>query len=232
MGVAMSLLDVNFDWPVCDAGYKLTKPKPVPRTEGRGLQFGLLKFPSATRALGLEPSPEYEASPRIVPKGKGERLHRPLEFHKTLYADFAKLDGSGDSCVEFANRFGLLWQAFKGGEPLIMWRNAIAQMAKVIELSQSDSTALAGYRMAPLHGTLVPSPPDGKLTLRFGPHSLLHGMQLQFAQAVSSGLAIKECRQCGKWFEAGGDERRRDAQFCSKDHKIAFHNLEKRRVTR
>ena len=160
------------------------------------------------------------------------RLHRPLEFHKTLYGDFAKLDGSEKSCIEFASRFGLLGLGTKGGEPLVMWRDAISTMAQVIELSQSDQMTLTGYRIARLHGSLAPSPPDGRLVLRFGPSSLLHGMQLQFEQAVSSGLTIKECRQCGKWFEAGGDERRRDAQFCSKDHKIAFHNLEKGRVTR
>ena len=229
----MAALDVGFEWPVCDEGYRLkpppkkskpTKPKKKPSIVLSGF---MRQLPHET--LLEKVWREIDASPKIVPKGKSERWHRPLEIHKTLYGDFAKLDGSGKSCIEFASRFGLLGLGNTGGEPLVMWQEAITWMTRVIELSQSDPKALEGYQIAPLRGSLVQGPPNGRLALRFGPDSLLHGMQLQFAQAVSSGLTIKECRLCGKWFEAGGDLRRRDAQFCSKEHKIAFHNLEKRR---
>ena len=215
----MASLDVNFDWPVCDAGYRLKPPRKT-------------TYPPGHVTILEKTGRELDASPRIVPKTKGERHDQPLEYHETLYGEFAKLDGSEKSCIDFANRYGLLGLPTKGGEALVEWQDAITWMAQVVELSRSDPMALAGYQIAPLHGELNPGPPDGRLILRFRPTSLLHGMQLQFAQAISSGLAIKECRLCGNWFEAGGDRRRRDAQFCSKEHKIAFHNLEKRRVTR
>ncbi len=227
----MPYLDINFDWPVCAGGYRLAPPKPAPPPpKGRG-KGRIGRFFPESETLVEQVAREFDASPRIVAKSKAKRLHRPLEFHKTLYVDFAGLDGSPEACLEFASRFGLLgFYPRGGGEELVLWRDAIAGMSRVIKLSQTDRSALEGYRITPLHGALIPSPPDGRLIFRFRPNSLLHGMQLQFVQAISSGLAIKECGHCGKPFEAGGDQRRRDALFCSKECKINFHNLEKRRV--
>ena len=257
----MAYLDVGFDWPVCEAGYRLKPSKPKPRLKGRSRRTSWV-FPQMDAALSPAPGRgpyapvprnsarfrymqlntergtvlprqvmrEIDASPHIVAKGKSERLHRPLEYHRTLYLDFAKLDGTDQSCLEFANRFGLLGLNPKGrGEPLVLWQDCIIGLAKAIELSQSDRRALEGYRILPLQGALRPSPPDGRLVFRLSPDSLMHAMQLQFVHAISSGLTIKECRLCGKWFEAGGDLRRRDAQFCSKECKVSFFNLEKRR---
>ena len=158
---------------------------------------------------------------------------RPFEFHRALYADFAKLDGSAQACIYFANKFGLLWapqpNAKVDGDDLYSWQHCIASMDTAIRLWGTDPHALKDrLTIGPLRGSLMPSPPDGRLVFRLRPSSLHHGMQLQFVQAISSGLRIKECEFCGIWFEAGGDERRSDAQFCSKDHKIKFHNLEKR----
>ncbi len=231
----MAYLDMSFDWPVCDAGYRLAPPRTAPRPKGRskGRRASLSRpiYPPAEDTLMHQAGRRIEASPRIFAKSKAERLHRPLEFHKTLYVDFAGLDGSPEACLEFARRFGLLGLERKGGgEALVLWQDAIAGMSRAIKLSQTDRRALEGYRITPLHGALTPSPPDGRLIFRFRPNSLLHGMQLQFVQAISRGLAIKECGHCGKLFEAGGKERRRDARFCSKECKINFHNLEKRRV--
>ncbi len=213
----MAYLDVGFEWPVCDAGYRLRRPRIALAPKGRHETL-------------LEKVPREDDALRIVAKGKGERLHRPLEIHPTLYLEFAKLDGTDQSCLEFANRFGLLGLNPKGrGEAWVLWQDAIISLAKAIELSQSDRRALEGYRILPLHGALRPSPPDGRLVFRLSPSSLLHAMHLQFVHAISSGLTIKVCRLCGKWFEAGGDLRRRDAQFCSKEHKVNYFNLEKRR---
>ncbi len=221
---------MNFDWPVCDAGYRLAPPKTALRPKGQRRGRRPI-YPPAEDTLLHQAGRRIDASPRIVAKSKAKRLHRPLEFHKTLYVDFAGLDGSPEACLEFASRFGLLgFGSMDPGEALVLWQDAIAGMSRNIKLSQTDRSALEGYRITPLHGALTPSPPDGRLIFRFRPNSLLHGMQLQFVQAVSSGLDIKQCGHCGKLFEAGGDQRRRDALFCSKECKINFHNLEKRRV--
>ena len=256
----MADLDVGFEWPVSNAGYRLRTPRVKPRLKGRSRRTSWV-FPQMDAALSPAPGRgpyapvprnsalffhyiaargtvvlprqvmrEIDASPRIVAKGKGERLHRPLEYHRTLYLEFAKLDGTDQSCLEFANRFGLLGLNPKGrGEALVLWQDAIIGLAKAIELSQSDRRALEGYWILPLQGALRPSPPDGRLVFRLSPGSLMHAMQLQFVHAISSGLTIKVCRLCGDWFEAGGDLRRRDAQFCSKEHKVNYFNLEKRR---
>ncbi len=214
-----AVLDINFEWPVCTEGYKSQRPKVKRPTKGRHETL-------------LEKELREDDTRRIKPKGKSKRLHRPFEFHSILYAQFAKLDGSLDSCLGFANRFGLLdVPQSKGGEPLYEWQRAITGMADAIKLWQTDPHALRGrLTIGGLHGSLEPVPPDGRLVFRLRPSSLLHGMQLQLVRAISSGLTLKECEFCHEWFEAGGDTRRRDARFCSKEHKIDFHNLEKRRA--
>ena len=218
-----AVLDINFEWPLCTEGYKSQRPKvkppPAPRPKG----------PPETL---LENELREDDTRRIKPKGKSERLYRPFEFHPTLYAEFAQLDGLLDSCLGFANRFGLLgFPQSKGGEPLYDWQRAITGMADAIKLWQTDPLALKDrLTIGSLHGSLEPVPPDGRLVFRLRPSSLHHGMQLQLVQAIGSGLTLKECEFCGRWFEAGGIHRRRDARFCSKEHKIDFHNLEKRRV--
>ena len=169
-----------------------------------------------------------------MPKSSKHRGHKPLEFHTTLYTQFASLDGSPESCLKFASKFGLLgFSDPMGGEPLGDWQQVIPSMAEAIKLSQDNPFALSRNLMiAPLQGILVPSPPDGRLVLRLRPKNLHYGMQLQFILAITSGHAIKECEFCGGWFEAGGDQRRRDARFCSKEHKIAYHNEKKRRASK
>ncbi len=215
----MPLLHVSFDWPVCEGGYMWTSPEPEERAESETILEKEIR--------------DRDAAPKLVAKDDRERIEQPFNYYDSLYGELAKLDGSEESCIGFANRFGLLGiLGAEDGETLFEWQDAIAKMAQAIELSRSNPKALVGYQIAPPHVSLVPSPPDGRLRLRLAPISLLHGMQLQFAQAISSDLAIKECRLCGKWFEAGGEKRRRDAQFCSKKCKIDCHNLEKRRVTR
>ena len=222
---------MNFDWPICDDEYRIVQHEFIPfKPEPRPTGIALLRWQQSETMFGAI-SRELDASPHIVAKSKKERLHRPLEFHKTLYVEFAKLDGSPESCLKFAGRFGLLGlEPKRKGEALVYWQEAITNMGNLIKAAQTDRRALEGLRIGPLHGVLTPSPPDGRLVFRFRPSSLLHGMHLQFVQAISSGLDIKQCGHCGKLFEAGGDERRRDARFCSKECKINFHNLEKRRV--
>lgn len=214
-----AFLDINFEWPICTEGYKSQRPK--------------VKRPTKERhETLLEKELREDDTRRIKPKGKSERSHRPFEFHPTLYAEFAKLDGLLDSCLGFANRFGLLGlPQSKGGEPLYDWQRAITGMADAIKLWQTDPHALKDrLTIGSLRGSLEPVPPDGRLVFRLRPSSLLHGMQLQLVRAISSGLTLKECEFCHEWFEAGGETRRRDARFCSKEHKIDFHNLEKRRA--
>jgi len=62
------------------------------------------------------------------------------------------------------------------------------------------------------------------------PKTLLDGLWLQLGQWLTLGIQIRACQQCGQWFEAGrGTGCRAHAKFCSDEHKILFHSLERSR---
>jgi hypothetical protein len=50
--------------------------------------------------------------------------------------------------------------------------------------------------------------------LVFKPSNLLAAMWLQFAQAVTERLGVKQCLYCGEYFQVGPGARREDARFC------------------
>jgi hypothetical protein len=63
---------------------------------------------------------------------------------------------------------------------------------------------------------------------KFHPNTLLDGLWLQFAQAMTRGTQIRTCMHCADLFEAGlGTGRRLDAKFCSDEHRIAFNSLKR-----
>jgi len=59
---------------------------------------------------------------------------------------------------------------------------------------------------------------------------LMDALWWQLVQKLSGGSSIRECPQCGEWFEAGpGTTRRSDATFCCRDHKIRYFSLKRSR---
>ncbi len=211
----MPVLDLSFEWPVDDAGYSIVDHKPKP-PKGRG-----------ARILTGEPS-----GPHIVRKGGQLRTTRPLEFHRTLFMEFARLDGSDESCLRFANSFGFLGlfpdekvgDVGPYGESLILWRREIDLMRDCVKLWQASPDTFASNQeltITRLDASLVPI--DGRPTLRIRPRSLIGAIHLQFAQAVSTGLDIRTCDHCGKLFEIGGTGRTRKARFCSDRCRQDYH---------
>lgn len=221
----MSVLDIGFEWPVDDAGYAIVPLKKPKRPAGR-------------RAAASTIIDDGEPSSRIKRRGGPLRMVRSLD-HNTLFVDFAHLDGSDDSIIEFATRFGYLGMfphensedgAGPDGESVNIWRDEIDRMRNNVAAWQSHPGPFIPTQeivMANLNASLVPV--DGRAVLRIRPHSLIGAIQLQFAQAVSTDAIIRACDFCGRWFEAGGKARRRDARFCSDICRTDFHNREKAR---
>lgn len=211
----MPVLDLSFEWPVDDAGYQIVAPEKRKRSAGR-------------RAVILD---DVELGPRIKRRGGTLRMIRPLD-HSTLFVDFARLDGSDNSCIEFASRFGYLGpfqtededRVGEHGESVLLWRDDIDRMRRNVEAWQANPAAFVLVReivMARLEASLVPV--DGRAVLRIRPTSLIGAMQLQFAQAISTGLDIRNCDHCGKLFETGGGGRTRKARFCSDRCRSDYH---------
>ena len=213
----MPILDLSFEWPVDEAGYSVVDLKP--------------KRPKGRRGALLLDGP---SGPHVTRNGGPLRNTRPLESFPTLFMEFARLDGSEESCAGFATKFGYLglWpldedaddRVMAQGEPVILWREPIDNMRRNVEVWQDNPTAFVPVRevvIARLDASLVPI--DGRAALRIRPPTLISAMQLQFAQAVSTGLDIRTCDHCGKLFETGGTGRTRKARFCSDRCRTDFH---------
>ena len=212
----MPVLELSFEWPVDDAGYSIVDHKPKP-PKGR-----------SARLLTGEPS-----GPHIVRKGGPLRTTRPLELHRTLFVEFARLDGTDESCLRFANSFGFLglWLDEKAddrvgptGESLDRFRDVIGDTRRLVDAWQASPNTFASHQeltITRLDVSLVPI--DGRPTLRIRPRSLIGAIHLQFAQAVSTGLDIRTCDHCGKLFEIGGAGRTRKARFCSDRCRTDYH---------
>ena len=102
-------------------------------------------------------------------------------------------------------------------------------MRAAVKLWQANPYTFANsqeFTITQLQASLVPI--DGKATLRIRPSSLFGAVQLQFAQAISTGLDIRTCDHCGMIFEAGGMGRNRKARFCSDRCRSDYHDAKKK----
>jgi hypothetical protein len=76
-----------------------------------------------------------------------------------------------------------------------------------------------------LSASIAPDPSTGEWRLQLAPPTLLDAIWLQFGQALASNANLRQCDQCGTWFEAGaGSGRRADAKFCSDGCRIRFNS--------
>jgi hypothetical protein len=167
--------------------------------------------------------------------------HRPLEREPSLYAEFAKLDGSEQSCLNFAQKYGLLVVSrypdhlhFCEIETLRFWRENIEYIRGIIafcELGHSNPAEAFrqfGKREFSLHSDLELSfsiksprtPPSIDVRSRY----LLAAIELQAIQSIIAGRKSIQCIECSKFYEIGGGARRSLSKFCSQRCKDTYHN--------
>lgn len=182
---------------------------------------------------------------RRLIKAAGQRRDKPFEplkidGQKPLYLRFAELDGSEETCLQFAHHWGLLLtQSQTGGEFIDDWRQQIEQMREAVallgpiedlpaSLARKRRTGEA-WKLTSLDVLLAPSPADtDRFSMILRPRNLFEAMRLQLATSVASGGSVRACKQCGSWFETGASESRRSiAIFCSEKCKNRFHYLER-----
>jgi hypothetical protein len=204
-----------------------------------------------TRALAYE-CVKDDGAQIIRQTGKKEKMDRPFEplmigGEKPLYARFAKLDGSVDSCLDFAKAWGLLKTEAQVGavERLDDWQREIKKLQSLMSTLEATSERPGGIvrtansrrvrmSMTSIDVSLLSGPPDGpgaapgRPTLVLRPKNLVDAMYLQLAKFVASDGSLQVCKQCGEWFERGATESRRSiAIFCSEKCKNRFHYLER-----
>jgi hypothetical protein len=170
---------------------------------------------------------------KIIQTGRGKQAYAPLA-NQALYLEFARLDPSPASCVEFAEKWGLLLEPAKTANPpsedLTLWRNEIRKMKYSIEalprLIRVVNARGTFANVSKVDVLLVPGAgTDARPVMVLEPPNLLQAMNLQLAHAVSSGASLLTCQQCRRWFEGGRGPgaKRTVAKFCSDECRNRFH---------
>jgi hypothetical protein len=175
----------------------------------------------------------------------GDRRNRvepfKIEGDDPLHVRFANLDGSEESCVRFANAYGLLkTQSPNKAEPLDDWKRQIRDIKVLmsgLQLQVDDDApggiTLLGTRrkarveLISIGVILVPGSPGKRPKLSLEPATLLDAMHLELGLRLTTEGSLQSCKQCGRWFERGTTKARRSiAVFCSVKCKNRFHYVE------
>jgi hypothetical protein len=172
----------------------------------------------------------HEDWPANEPTIRAKRIaldpYNPLDEFPDLYERFTKIRSEADA-IKFVRAYGPLTVEGLNGK------------GDIIQIIQGQARNMArGWPVAygllglpephvPLYATLAAD--QNGFHLKIEPASLLDALWLQFAEAVSRGLANR-CKQCNRLFATGPDAgRRRGAEFCSEQCKIKFHSLKRSR---
>lgn len=176
----------------------------------------------------------------LRPKGGDRLTYRPLDQYPALFMEFADTDPSNEALVRFADEYGEIHWTHGRGEPIQAWYDAHQMLKHLVGLWErrdepGHANALLSeiqnphYRgLAQVQMTLYRPRGSDALALHVAPKDLLHGMLLQFLQAVSSNTLLRCCAWCPKWFVYGtGTGRRKSAHYCSDRCRKAAHRAQK-----
>jgi hypothetical protein len=210
-----------------------------------------LEWPAASRHV-LRPAPLPKGDFAILPAKDATIIHRrPLEQNPSLYAEFAKLNGSKQSCLQFADKYGLLRvdPTFGGKvempgpllelktadalETLSLWRRDVRDVKDIIrrcELSRENpAEAFRQFKKkdtfvgsVSLYLSIKSSKSPANLDVRA--KNLIEAIQLQAVQSILGGRQSTQCIECSTWFEIGAGARRSQSKFCSVRCKDTYHN--------
>jgi hypothetical protein len=221
----MAQVLIDFGWWKDAKGYRL-----VPETE-RTPEEALIEHPLGIRlASGIRPL-------RLVRLGGDLIPYRPLDHFGQLFRIFANDVRTSKDALAFAQRFGpSTVDGFdeEVGESIETTIVHAEAMREFLGYAGGDKRLLARgieAQIAPLGQldvALVLDPATTTPKLRLSPSNLRDALWLQFGQALSGGASLRQCQHCGGWFETGVRAgRRRDAKFCSDEHRVAFNSLKR-----
>jgi hypothetical protein len=173
---------------------------------------------------------------RVVRNSRDRQvLCRPLDSSDTLFRTFANTATTPEGVLKFVQSFGPLttWGYDQGdlvGDVIHRALNMQGALkwaaAQPRRPTPSDETFFGPG--VTLHAWLDWDAESNSPRWQFRPGTLIDGLWLQFAQAVTRGVQMRTCMHCGDLFEAGlGTGRRLDAKFCSDKHRIAFNSLKR-----
>lgn len=218
------MLNIDFEWWSDNAGYDYVPAEPG--WAGRSPLEKVLSF-------GLLGGEKRDRPDRIIRRGGKLIPYRPFERASGLYRIFANIGTTIDGLLQFISQFGSLTQGGLdptiGDEVPVLLSHA-STMADLLAYSSEGRISYLsqfekGLSWTKIDVGLVVNRFTGKPQITMTPPWLLHGLWLEFGQALSGDISIKKCAHCGGWFEVGpGTGRREDAKFCCDDHRVIFNS--------
>ena len=223
----MAQLLIDFDWWRDPKRYRVVD---VPLPKGR-----LVPIP-----LGFRVRPDAweraRGSAQLIRRRGGElEPYRPVDRWPDLFKVFASIATTPEGVLDFIERYGPLTQAGldprKGDDVSVVMAHAETMADLLVDVSEGDTDLIVGSQGLPLTDievALVMDPASKMPRLEMVPKSLLSALWMQFGQSISPGANIRRCQHCRALFEAGvGTGRRKDAKFCSDEHRITFNSLKR-----
>jgi hypothetical protein len=115
-------------------------------------------------------------------------------------------------------------------EPVGLWKQLVDELKRLREFEESGALKFSGLSIGVrLDVLLLPAHGRDRPRLAFRPVNLREAIKIFWATTIATGGSLRACKQCGEFFEAGGESNRRaDAQFCSDACRHRFNNALKR----
>jgi len=168
-------------------------------------------------------------------------VRRPFDDNPNLFAEFADLDGSEQSCLQFAHKYGTLIvdprrDVLDAGilESLSQWRGYIRYIQDIINCCKigrarpAEAFRQFGKQDFSLYGRLnaylsIVSP-KAPPTLSFRCEYFFGALELQAIRSILGGRDVAKCIECSRPFEIGPGARRSQAKFCTTRCKDTYFN--------
>jgi hypothetical protein len=203
------------------------------------------------RPVGQGPTRDLAIYPA---EGAKITRYRPLEQYPALHAEFAKLDGGEQSCLQFAEKYGLLQvdasarpheqiiNFIGAAETLGFWNHYIQRVNEIIYLCElSRRNPAEAFRQFGKHSIELLF--DGRIDLSIKGSSspatldvrvvnLISAIEMQAIASILADRKSVQCIECSTWFEIGGGARRSQSKFCSMRCKDSYHNRLKAQARR
>lgn len=219
----MALIDINFEWWIDEAGYRLVDAEPdkpaMRLVDGLEVPVGFLEMMGRPQC--------------VVANGGKRRSTQPLKKFDLLYKAFASLK-TPEEVLRFVEIYGYLTEGDEWGNsvPYVLQRAEwFRGWLSVSKWPRKDLAAWIG-KDGKVFGRLnaeLAVDTKGSLHLRIIPELLLGAIWIQLAHTLADGIKLGACLHCGQWFEAGQGGRRLDAKFCSKEHQRKYNSLKRSR---
>lgn len=228
-------ISIDFTWEKDASGYRLVKKGSL--SDGNPPEDRIL--PNGGKPVSIRPLDNPTLYSFFAGRDSAEKLLEFVERYGLLRhyeGEEYEYDGSYEDPIDGSQ---LDYVASHEGVSVAGYLRQSAAFREALERKAAGSEQLAaflGSGIAP--GEILGSlrlAPDRNSGARFQirPRDLMQALWFQLGEALASDIKLSTCLQCGELFERGpGSGRRKDAKFCSDEHRRLYHSLNRKPARR